>query len=381
MYGHFVTFSRRLFGWLPHSIHTRPAEWLRAAIGVSLGIAFTFCICRQLYGLSIAIILMGPLGASAVLLFAVSSGALAQPWPIIGSYTLAAAVGWLMMALPAVAIPDGWLAVGGVGLVVLLMSLLRCLHPPGAAVTLVLILSAEIMQPMGVKVFLPVILCAFCLLFSATLYNNLTGIRYPKQPPPTDLHKTHDILPEQRVGFSEEDLDRALDKFGSFVDINRYDLEQIIRDTESSALRRKMGNIRAEQIMSRDIRTVGPHTTVMQAIRIFRHHNVKTLPVINDDGVVQGITSLGDLLAQLDLPAGRLLPTRVNLWRDEPLHKVMTSPVVTVDGGTHVVDMIPLMSNQGLHCLPVLNNGKLIGLVTQTDVIAALHRDLVSHLA
>lgn len=381
MYGRFVTLSRRLFSWLPRTIHTRPAEWLRAAVGVSLGIACAFCICRQLYGVETAIILMGPLGASAVLLFSVSSGALAQPWPLIGSYSIAALVGWLAMLLPSADIPIGWLAVLAVGLVVLLMSWLRCLHPPGGALVLVLVLSADALRPMGAWMILPVVLNACCLLFSATLYNNLTGIRYPKQQPRTDLHKTRDILPGQRVGFTEEDLDRALNKFGSFVDITRHDLEQIIRDTESSALRRKMGNIRAEQIMSRDIRTVGPDTTVMQAIRIFRHHHVKTLPVVDSEGVVQGITSLSDLLGQLDLPTGRLLPTRVNLWRDEPLHRVMSTPVITVEGHTHVVDMIPLMSNAGLHCLPVLDSGRLVGLVTQTDVIAALHRDLVSHLA
>lgn len=381
MYGQFVTWSRRWFGWLPRTMHTRPAEWLRAAIGVSLALAAAFCICRQLYGADTAMILMGPLGASAVLLFAVSSGALAQPWPLLGSYSIAALVSWLVQAQSFVAIPTGWLAVLAVGVTLLLMSWLRCLHPPGGALVLVLVLAADSLRSMGIWVVLPVGLGACCLLFCATLYNNLTGIRYPKQQPRTDLHNTRDILPGQRVGFTEEDLDRALSKFGSFVDITRHDLEQIIRDTESSALRRKMGNIRAEQIMSRDIRTVGPDTTVMQAIRLFRHHQVKTLPVVDSDGVVQGITSLSDLLGQLDLPAGRLLPTRVNLWRDEPLHRVMSTPVVTVEGCTHVVDMIPLMSNQGLHCLPVLDSGRLVGLVTQTDVIAALHRDLVSHLA
>ena len=94
-----------------------------------------------------------------------------------------------------------------------------------------------------------------------------------------------------------------------------------------------------------------------------------------------GIISLSDLLAQLALPMGRILPTRINLWRDQPLHKIMTVAVVTVDRHTHVVDMIPLLSSQGLHCLPVLENGHIVGMVTQTDVIAALHRDLVNHLA
>ena len=71
--------------WLPAAINTRPAEWSRAAIGMALGTLFSVWLCAQMYGLEVAMHLLGPLGASAVLLFAVSSGALAQPWSIIGS--------------------------------------------------------------------------------------------------------------------------------------------------------------------------------------------------------------------------------------------------------------------------------------------------------
>ena len=381
MPGQLLTLSRRLFGWLPRTVQTRPGEWARAATGVALAVVFTFWISSLLYGSTTAMVLLGPAGASAVLLFVVSSGALAQPWPVLGSYLLSGAIGVAVLHLPLPGLVPGEQMLCAVGLVVLGMLMLRCVHPPGSAMVVVIVLAGDLLAPLGGWLLLPIMLNACCLLFCATLYNNLTGVRYPKQAPRTDLHHTQDVLPQQRVGFTDEDLDQALDAFGSFVDITRHDLEQIIRDTERSALRRKMGNIRAEQIMSRDIRTVGPHTTVRQAIGMFRHHHVKTLPVADGDGRVVGIISLSDLLAQLDLPMGRILPTRINLWRDQPLHKIMTVAVVTVDRHTHVVDMIPLLSSQGLHCLPVLENGHIVGMVTQTDVIAALHRDLVNHLA
>ena len=381
MSGQLSNLSRRLFGWLPRTVQTRPGEWVRAASGVGLAVFFTFWVSSMLYGNTTAMVLLGPAGASAVLLFVVSSGALAQPWPVLGSYLLAALAGIAALHLPLADIGLAERLLCAVCMVVLGMLVLRCVHPPASAMTLVIVLASEVLRPLGAWLILPVMLNACCLLFCATLYNNLTGVRYPKQAPRVDLHNTQDILPEQRVGFTEDDLDRALDKFGAFVDITRHDLEQIIRDTESSALRRKMGNIRAEQIMSRDIRTVSTKTTVRQAIGMFRHHHVKTLPVVDEEGRVQGIISLSDLLAQLDLPMGRILPTRVNLWRDQPLHRIMTAPVVTVDRHTHIVDMIPLMSSQGLHCLPVLDHEQIVGLVTQTDVIAALHRDLVQHLA
>ncbi|WP_256675706.1 CBS domain-containing protein [Pseudomonas sp. R5(2019)] len=58
----------------------------------------------------------------------------------------------------------------------------------------------------------------------------------------------------------------------------------------------------------------------------------------------------------------------------------MSSPVSTIDAGTHAVDLIPLLSDRGLHCLPVLENGELAGVITQTDLVAALHQDLLAHL-
>ena len=72
--------------WKPAAINTRPLEWSRAAIGMALGTLFSVWLCAQVFGMPVALHLIGPLGASAVLLFAVSSGALAQPWSILGGY-------------------------------------------------------------------------------------------------------------------------------------------------------------------------------------------------------------------------------------------------------------------------------------------------------
>ncbi|MNY37195.1 CBS domain protein [compost metagenome] len=57
----------------------------------------------------------------------------------------------------------------------------------------------------------------------------------------------------------------------------------------------------------------------------------------------------------------------------------MSHPVTCVQGHAHIVELIPLLSSQGLHCLPVLEGEELVGVITQTDLIAALHRHLVTH--
>ena len=60
-----------------------------------------------------------------------------------------------------------------------------------------------------------------------------------------------------------------------------------------------------------------------------------------------------------------------------PLSDVMTSPVIAVSPQLPISELAPMLSSQGLHCLPVVDEEKLVGMVTQTDLIAALQRSMV----
>ncbi|HBM10689.1 MAG TPA: HPP family protein, partial [Pseudomonas sp.] len=63
------------------------------------------------------------------------------------------------------------------------------------------------------------------------------------------------------------------------------------------------------------------------------------------------------------------------------LRSIMSTPVVTVNPDTHMVDLVFLLSDKGLHCLPVVDaEQRLIGMITQTDLIAALYRNWLKHL-
>ncbi|MGM8934561.1 HPP family protein [Pseudomonas neustonica] len=373
-----VRLSRRFGGIVPALSNTRPGEWLRASVGAILGLLLSVWLCQQVFGLAVALLLIGPLGASAILLFAVPSGALAQPWPLLGSYTLAAVVATTLAHYGGHTLGIAALATG---MSLLGMFVLRCVHPPGGAVALCVVLAGPELQALGEVAIVPVMLNAVVVLVSAVFYNNLTGVRYPKRPaPPIDLHHTRDSSPELRVGITEADMDAALADFGEFVDITREDLAYIIRATEGSALRRSMGDIRAGDIMSRDLRWATPETTVKEALQLLRHHCLRVLPVLDTEQNLVGIVSLVDLSDFASHSGGRRL-LRGGGGQRTPLSEVMNSPVIAVDRHCHIVDLVPMLSSQGLHCLPVLENQRLVGLVTQTDLIAALHRDLLMHLS
>lgn len=372
--------SSRLYQWciafIPDAAHTRPREWLRAALGACIGFAFSTWLCSQLFGLQLAVHFSGPLAASAVLLFAVSSGALAQPWSILGSYLCATLVGllvghWLDHSLIGAAL--------AISLSLLLMCPLRCLHPPGGAIAFCVVFAP--VAP-GIPAWHPAVtavMAALGLLSSALIYNNLTGMRYPRQTtPPADAHHTRDPLPGERVGIRDTDLDQALDELGAFVDVTREDLAMIVKSTERHALRRSMGDIRAGQVMSRDLVCATPGTSIKQGLHLLRHHHLKALPILDHNQRLVGIVSLSDLIA----PIHRRPARRFGLFRRPPrprLGELMSSPVRCTDVDTHVVDLIGVLSDRGLHCLPVLENEKLVGIITQTDVIAALQRDLLAH--
>ncbi|MEE1888362.1 HPP family protein [Pseudomonas carassii] len=367
----------RLQRLLPAPLNIPPKEWLRAGLGALLGLFLAGYLCSLAYGPSIALHLLGPLAASAVLVFAVHSGPLAQPWPVLGSYALAGVVGLAMRH----GFGDGlWVAAAALGVAILVMCLLRCLHPPGGGVAVSAVLADPGLVAMGDHLLEPVLLNALVLVGVAVLYNRLTGVRYPKGAAPRkDPHHTHDPLAGERVGIRGEDLDQALAEIGEFVDVTRDELERIILATEQHALQRSLGGITARSVMSRDVQAATPATTLEQAWRMLAEHHLKTLPVL-EDGRLVGIVSLSDLVGAA-MARGRF--SWRGLFRRQPVHleQVMSRRVVSVDGAQPLERLLPLLSEQGLHCLPVLDGERLVGVITQTDLIAGLKRHLLSAAA
>ncbi|HEN8799733.1 TPA: HPP family protein [Pseudomonas putida] len=364
----------RLQRLLPAPLNIPPKEWLRAGIGGLLGLFLAGWLTSMAYGPSIALHLLGPLAASAVLVFAVHSGPLAQPWPVLGSYALAGAVG---LAMRQGFGAELWVAAAALGISLLVMCLLRCLHPPGGGVAVSAVLADPGLTAMGDHLLEPVLLNALILVVVAIIYNRLTGVRYPKGAlPRKDLHHTHDPLPSERVGIRSEDLDQALEELGEFVDVTRDELERIILATEQHALQRSLGGITAGSVMARDVQFASPDTTLEQAWKMLASHHLKTLPVLQQ-GKLVGIVSLSDLVGPAMQRGGRG-------WRGlfgrkvVRMEQVMSRRVISVSSQHPLDHLLPLLCEQGLHCLPVLEGDTLVGVITQTDLIAGLKRQLLS---
>jgi len=279
-----------LRSFIPHSLNTRPAEWSRAALGACLGIFLSALLSRQLFGIDVTLHLLGPIGASAVLLFAVSTGALAQPWSIIGSYLVSALVALLCVRLFGNTVSAASVAVCSA---IVIMCICRCLHPPGAAVAISIITSKHELSALGLQVLFPVMLNAACLLISALIYNNLTLVRYPKPHARSEVDIQANT-PAVHSSFISEDLEKALDDVGAFVDVSREDLETILHKTEENAQHRNRTDIDTTRIIARSTQSLSLEHSVADAMKMLARHGGKYLPVLDADRKVIGIISLVD---------------------------------------------------------------------------------------
>ncbi len=331
------------------------------------------------------------MGASAVLLFAVPSSPLAQPWSIMGGNIISALIGVTCARHFADPILAASLAAA---LAVGAMFALRCLHPPGGAVALTAVLGGPWVLKQGYDfVLFPIALNSALMMLAAIAYNNLTGHRYPhaSQPDRAGTHGTTDARSIDRLGYKPEDLDAVLKRYDEVLDVSRGDLESIFLQTEMQAYRRRFGEITCADIMSRDVIVVEFSTTLEEAWTLLRTHRIKALPVVDRVRRVIGIVTLVDFLKHANLDVyekfddklRQLIRRTRNTHSDKPevVGQIMTKPVRTAAHDKHIVELVPLLSDQGLHHVPIVDDERrLVGMMTQSDLIAALYRGKLADL-
>ncbi len=303
--------------------------------------------------------LVAPVGASAVLLFVVPSSPMAQPWPIVGGNVLSCLVGVAVARL----VPETLLAAAlALPLAILAMSLARCLHPPGGAAALIAVLGGPAVSAAGFGfALLAVGLETLVLVALGWAFHRLRGRAYPHRPPPPAPQGTADRPAALRAGFQPVDVDRALADMGEAFDIDRDDLDRLLRQVEQRALERAHGALAVADIMSRDLVGVGPETAPDAARELLLRHRVRSLPVLDGERRLLGVVGLRELTQPGSSVAA--------LMAQAP-----------VAGATQpALSLVPALSDGRSHAVMVVDAaGRLVGLVTQTDLLAALARLLAT---
>ena len=200
---------------------------LVACAGATVGIGLTGFVSSLAlgHGLSLIPLIAAPLGASAVLVFAVPVSPLSQPWPLIAGNTISALSGIAVMQV----VHNTMLAAGlAVGLALLLMSLTRSLHPPGGGVALTAVVGGPLVSAAGFTfAFAPVCLNSALLALCAWAFHKFSSHSYP--------HKAQALAGGERQRLRSEDIDAALSDLGETFDIDRDDLDRLLARAEFHA--------------------------------------------------------------------------------------------------------------------------------------------------
>ena len=146
--------------------------------------------------------------------------------------------------------------------------------------------------------------------------------------------------------------------------------------------------ITAKDIMTKDIFTVSPETEITQAANLLLEKRINGVPVINTTGELVGILCQSDLIAQqksIPIPSlFTLLDGYISFTTakrmDKEVEKIVATKVgeamtynpVTVDPATDIEQIASLMVEKNYHTLPVVDAGKLVGILGKEDVLRTL---------
>jgi CBS domain-containing protein len=142
--------------------------------------------------------------------------------------------------------------------------------------------------------------------------------------------------------------------------------------------------MRVRDVMITPVITVTPTTTYEETARLLHRHDVSGLPVVSENGKLVGVVSEKDLFrAMYPLYEEYILEPHayydqelqeeeIETIRKQPVEKYMSKQVVTIAPDVCILHAGGLMLARGLHRLPVVENGKLVGIVTREDIYGTI---------
>ena len=338
-------------------------ERLYSGFGALCGLAISSLISWYVLG-GMNVWYIAPMGASSVLLFAIPSSPLAQPWNVVVGNTLAGMIGVACSQF----LPDLTSAFSvAVGLAIFIMMTTDSLHPPSGAVAITAVLGGEAVHRLGFHfVLYPVLLNSVLLLLFAVFFNRLIGRHYPITAHVNERSK--DPTPTQKVSIQPKDIEYALEQHTELLDISQYDLEKIILEAQEHASERLNSHFICRDIMSQDVIKLHEDDDIHQALEKFKQVNLMSLPVVNMEEKLVGTLALYEVVEWFK---GAADPR--NSWQHY-VRQIMSRRVVTVEPSQPIQDLVPYFVEKSFNYIAVVENQRLIGIVSRADMIAALQQ-------
>lgn len=144
----------------------------------------------------------------------------------------------------------------------------------------------------------------------------------------------------------------------------------------------------AFDIMTRDVITVTAETTIRELAEIMTRHRIGSVPVVDDKGALIGIVTESDLIEQdknfhiptvislfdwvIYLESEKKFEKELKRMTGQTVGDIYTKEAMTVDPQTSISEIADMMCDKRIHSLPVVDAGKLVGIVSRIDLIRSM---------
>jgi len=326
------------------------------------------------------------IGAVSVLVFATPHSPVAQPWPVIGGQILSAIIG--MSVLLSGFFPDLVIAASvALCFAIIVMYFLRCLHPPGGATALAIVLGGPQVQELGYMfVVFPVAVNSILLVIMGVLLTRFIPNRhYPAMI--TRKASLTDTAQDWALGapkFKDEDLREALDNMDSYVTVSEYDLSRIYALAMLNANKRRLGNVSCKDIMIQSPITFQFDDELEVAWDVLQKNNIKGAPVVDKYHHLIGMITTTDYMRHATgHDEGDSMQERFRRFikrspgftssKAEVVGQIMSTNISKAFEDTHIIDLIPVFTEKRFHHMPIVDkNNKVVGVVARSAVMRSM---------
>lgn len=228
------------------------------------------------------------------------------------------------------------------------------------------------------------------LVFDGNLYKGVLTqdliIRSHLKWDPTKA-KVRDVYKPAPVIKPDEDLSKAA-KLMIEVDLrslpvgeSKAEIIGVVNDMAvlERVAQEKFGKGKVEEYMTKDVITLKPSDTVAKALAVMRDHAISRIPIVNDEGKLEGLVTLHDLIIRFIKPrfraqAGEVAGEKIPPF-SMPLRDVMIRGVITILPDATVREAVATMKDNDIDGLVVVNeDNKVVGILTVKDLLLPISK-------
>jgi len=309
-----------------------------------------------------------------------------HPWAVVAGHLSSAVIG--VTCAQHIGAPELAAPIAGAS-ALLVMQLLRCLHPPGGATAMLIVLGSDQVHAAGYHFILAPIALNILVLLCATLAISfiLRQLRQHGEGAATiawlsELEQQRPLAPRLTL----EDVKAARTRFNTYIDVKDEELLQLLRLATYSTHQRRLGELCCQELMLAAPLHAEFATPLAEVWGWFQQHHLTAVPVLDRARHVIGIITLNDFIHHsapfpretLEERIGALIQATPEVTSSKPevAGQIMTTPAITAKERAKVAELLPLLDNRHIHHIPIVdNNNKLTGLLSRSEIVAILERE------